>query len=50
MGDGDGWGRGHGGVKMETTLLEKQLKKVEFIAHSSAFAMRIQSGLPDGRR
>ena len=25
VGDGDGWGKGgHGGVKMETTILEKQ--------------------------
>ena len=29
MGSGDGWGRGHGGVKMETTVLEQQLKEKE---------------------
>ena len=24
VGGGDGWGMGHGGVKMETTVLEQQ--------------------------
>ena len=27
VGSGDGWGGGHGEVKMETTVLEQQFKK-----------------------